>query len=56
MLVAPGNDPFHPRGIGERICREAPNATCLPFLFSDPARRSDYISAVRSFLKEHTPG
>jgi pimeloyl-ACP methyl ester carboxylesterase len=55
ILVAPGNDPFHPRGIGERICREAPNATCLPFLFSDPGRKADYIAAVRTFLKQQTP-
>jgi hypothetical protein len=55
MLVAPGNDPFHPRGIGERICREAPNATCLPFEWSDPANREKYISAVREFLRANTP-
>ena len=29
MLVIPGADPFHPTGIGHRICNEAPNARCL---------------------------
>jgi pimeloyl-ACP methyl ester carboxylesterase len=56
MLVAPGNDVFHPRGIGERICREAPNASCLPFQWNDPANRDAYIKAVREFLRAHTPG
>jgi pimeloyl-ACP methyl ester carboxylesterase len=55
MLVAPGNDPFHPRGIGERICREAPKATCLPFEWGDPANRDRYITAVREFLRANTP-
>jgi pimeloyl-ACP methyl ester carboxylesterase len=55
MLVAPGNDPFHPRGIGERICREAPNAECLPFAFNDPERKADFVSAVRTFLRANTP-
>ena len=56
MLVAPGNDPFHPRGIGERICNEAPNATRLPFEWSDAANKDQYIAAVREFLRENTPG
>jgi pimeloyl-ACP methyl ester carboxylesterase len=55
MLVAPGNDPFHPHGIGERIGREAPNATVLPFPWNDPERRADYISGVREFLRANTP-
>lgn len=55
MLVAPGGDAFHPRGIGERIAREAPNATMLPFQWNDPNRRQDYIDAVRTFLRAHTP-
>jgi hypothetical protein len=55
MLVAPGNDPFHPRGIGERVGREAPNATVLPFPWGDPGRKEDYAAAVREFLRAHTP-
>lgn len=55
MLVAPGNDPFHPRGIGERIAREAPNATMLPFQWNDPDRRQDFIDTVRTFLRAQTP-
>jgi hypothetical protein len=56
LLVAPGNDPFHPRGIGERICNEAPNATRLPFEWSDAANREKYVAAVREFLRANTPG
>ena len=53
MLVLPGADPFHPTGIGERICNEAPNARCLAV----DARAEDNLPAtlesIRAFLREH---
>jgi hypothetical protein len=54
MLVCPGNDAFHPRSIGERIARTAPNAEQLQFEWNDPAHRDDYIVAVQDFLRRHT--
>lgn len=53
MLVLPGADPFHPTGIGQRICNEAPNARCLAV----DARAEDNLPAtldsIRAFLREH---
>ena len=53
MLVLPGADPFHPTGIGQRICNEAPNARCLAV----NARAEDNLPAtldsIRAFLREH---
>lgn len=53
LLIIPGSDPFHPTGIGQRICREAPNARCL-----DVDARSDEtlpgtLDAIRAFFRQH---
>lgn len=56
LLVLPGQDSFHPAGIGERICREAPKARCLP-VGSGRAQetRMRTITTIRSWLKDNTP-
>jgi pimeloyl-ACP methyl ester carboxylesterase len=56
LLVLPGRDQFHPTGVAERLCREAPNAHCLPADCRDPANLEATIETVRAFLKEQMPG
>jgi pimeloyl-ACP methyl ester carboxylesterase len=56
MLVLPGSDPFHPTGIAHHICRTAPRARCLDTDFGSPERLPETVAAVRSFLRENTPG
>lgn len=53
MLVIPGADPFHPTGIGHRICNEAPNARCLDVDARSPEKLSDTLDAIRQFMREH---
>lgn len=53
LLILPGTDEFHPTEIARRICREAPQATCL-----DPdCRSSEKIAEtkerIREFLRTH---
>ena len=55
ILVLPGRDQFHPTGVSQRICREAPNAHCLDVECREPANLESTIETVRSFLVEHTP-
>jgi len=55
QLVLPGSDPFHPTGIGRKICREAPRARCLDVDWKEPAKAQQTVETVRAFLKEHTP-
>ena len=56
QLVLPGSDAFHPTSIGERICREAPEAHCLGVEWQKPEQVPATVAAVRAFLKAHTPG
>jgi pimeloyl-ACP methyl ester carboxylesterase len=55
LLVLPGSDPFHPTGIGKRICREAPRARCLEVDWKEPDKVKGTVETVRAFLREHTP-
>jgi pimeloyl-ACP methyl ester carboxylesterase len=55
QLVLPGSDPFHPTGIAQRICREAPGARCLDVDWGSPEKVADTVAQARAFLKEHTP-
>jgi hypothetical protein len=55
QLVLPGSDPFHPTGIGRRICRDAPGARCLEPDWGTPEKVAGTVETVRAFLKEHTP-
>ena len=53
LLILPGNDPFHPTAISQRICREAPNATCLDVDCRSAAKLEATKQRVREFLREH---
>lgn len=55
LLVLPGRDAFHPTGVSHKICREAPNARCLPVDCREPANLEATVEAVRQFLVDHTP-
>ena len=55
VLVLPGRDQFHPTGVAQQICREAPGATCLAPECRDPENLEATVEAIRSFLKQHTP-
>ncbi len=54
MLVLPGSDPFHPTGIGERICNEAPRAHCLGVDARAEANLTATLDSIRAFLREHS--
>lgn len=56
LLILPGNDPFHPAGISQRICREAPLAECLEPDCRSAARLPATIERVRAFLLANVPG
>jgi pimeloyl-ACP methyl ester carboxylesterase len=55
LLVLPGRDEFHPTGVAQRICREAPRARCLPPDCRDEPYLAGTIEAIREFLREHMP-
>lgn len=55
LLILPGSDPFHPTGVAERICREAPDARCLPVDCRDEANLAETVDGIRRFLRERTP-
>lgn len=55
MLVLPGSDPFHPTGIGHKICADAPNAHCLDVDARSEAKLPATIAAIREFLRANTP-
>jgi hypothetical protein len=52
LLILPGTDEFHPTAIAERICAEAPRATCLPADWSAPENVPQTRERVLSFLRE----
>jgi pimeloyl-ACP methyl ester carboxylesterase len=54
LLVLPGRDAFHPTGIGQQICREAPAARCLPVDCREPANLESTVETIRRFLVEHS--
>lgn len=52
LLILPGADEFHPTEIAERICAEAPRATCLPTDWGMPENVARTRERVLSFLRE----
>ncbi len=54
LLILPGTDEFHPTAIAERICAEAPQATCLEPDCRAPENVSGTRERVLSFLREHS--
>jgi len=55
VLVLPGRDQFHPTGVAQKICREAPNARCLAPECREPENLEATVEEIRAFLREHTP-
>ena len=55
LLILPGSDPFHPTGVAERICRDAPDARCLPVDCRAEANLAGTVAEIRRFLRERTP-
>ncbi|MBA4179156.1 MAG: hypothetical protein C0506_01070 [Anaerolinea sp.] len=53
LFIIPGNDPFHPTAISERICREAPDATCLEVDCRAPEKLHDTTRKLRQFFRAH---
>ncbi|MDZ7728762.1 MAG: hypothetical protein U5Q44_11510 [Dehalococcoidia bacterium] len=53
LLIIPGNDPFHPTGIGQRICREAPHARCLDVDARSDEKLPGTLDEIRAFFREH---
>lgn len=52
LLVLPGTDEFHPTEVAQRICREAPQATCLAPDCRTPEHLPATREQVRAFLRE----
>jgi pimeloyl-ACP methyl ester carboxylesterase len=55
LLVLPGTDDFHPTPLAERLCREAPHATCLPADCRSPRNIEGTKRRIGEFLRAHTP-
>lgn len=55
LLVLPGTDAFHPTELAQRLCREAPRATCLAPDCRAPEKIEATKETIRRFLREHTP-
>lgn len=53
LLILPGNDPFHPTAIAQRICREAPQAECLDVDCRSPEKIEETKRRIRAFLREY---
>lgn len=51
LLILPGDDPFHPTPIAERIGREASNARCLDRSAWEPANHAATMTIIRDFLR-----
>lgn len=51
LLILPGSDPFHPTATAERICREAPEATCLDVDARSPEKLEQTKQTIRAFLR-----
>ena len=54
LLVLPGNDPFHPTAVSQRICAEAPAGTCLEVDCRAPGNVEATKLRLRSFFQEHS--
>ena len=55
LLILPGSDEFHPTGIAEKICADAPRAHCLDVDCRSDTKLAGTIEAIRTFLLEQTP-
>ena len=55
VLVLPGRDQFHPTGVAQKICREAPNARCLAPECREPGNLEATVETIREFLRASTP-
>jgi pimeloyl-ACP methyl ester carboxylesterase len=53
LLILPGNDPFHPTAIAQRICREAPQAECLDVDCRSQEKIAETKQRIRLFLRAH---
>jgi len=53
LLILPGSDAFHPTAIAERICREAPRATCLDVDCRSADKIEETKGRIRQFLRAH---
>ncbi len=53
LFIVPGNDPFHPTAISERICREAPIATCMDVDCRAPGKIEATKRKLREFFRQH---
>ena len=51
LLILPGSDPFHPTATSQRICREAPDATCLDVDCRSPEKIAATKQTIRGFLR-----
>src|SRR5690606_15930058 len=54
FLLIPGNDPFHPFPVSERLCREMPNAECLAVDARSPENIEATKRRLRDFFREHS--
>ena len=54
LLLIPGNDPFHPLPVSERICREMPRAECLPVDCRSSEKIEGTKRRLRAFFHEHS--
>ncbi|MGI8554271.1 MAG: alpha/beta fold hydrolase [Dehalococcoidia bacterium] len=53
LLILPGHDVFHPTPISERLCREAPQATCLDVECRTREQLDATKRTIRAFLRAH---
>jgi pimeloyl-ACP methyl ester carboxylesterase len=55
LLVLPGDDDHHPAAVAERLCVEAPVATCLGIDWSSAEKIAETNEHIRAFLRRHRP-
>ena len=53
LLILPGSDAFHPTGVSEKICAEAPDARCLDVDCRSAEKLAATTDTIRAFLREH---
>ncbi len=56
LLILPGTDEFHPTAIAERICAEAPHATCLAPDCRAPEKVHETRERILAFLRAASVG
>jgi hypothetical protein len=55
LLVLPGTDAFHPTALAQRLCREAPRATCLDPDCRSAEKIAGTTERILAFLRRHQP-